>query len=74
MHMPTRSDISTTGTITAMSNIVLVFLFFVLPEQYASLLFEHTGLPSNLMTQLNHIHERNPLKGYQLLYKVRIIT
>jgi hypothetical protein len=57
MHIPTRRDISTTGTITAMSKIDLVFLLF-LSEQYLSLLFEHTGLPTNLVTQLNDIHKK----------------
>ena len=62
MHMPTRSDTSTTETMTAMSKIGVVFLFFVLSEQYVSLLFEHRGLPSNLVTQLNNIHTRSAQK------------
>jgi hypothetical protein len=69
MHMPTRRDISTTGTITAMSKIDLVFLFFFLSEQYVSLLFEHTGLPTNLVTQLND-KIKNQMKRSQLLYKL----
>jgi hypothetical protein len=52
MHIITRRDISTTGTITAMSKIGMLFFFF---EQYVSLTFEHTGLPSNLVTQLQNI-------------------
>jgi hypothetical protein len=49
MHIPTRRHISTTGTTTAMSNIGVVLLFVILSEQYVSLLFEHTGFPSNLV-------------------------
>ena len=52
MHITTRRDTSTTGTITAMSMVDLVFFLF---EQYVSLTFEHTGLPSNLVTQMNNI-------------------
>jgi hypothetical protein len=56
MHIPTRRGISTTGTITAMSKILLVF-FLSLYEQYVSVTFEHRGLPSNLVTKLNNIHK-----------------
>jgi hypothetical protein len=74
MYIPTRRDISTTGTITAMSKTDLVFLFFLLlSEQYVSLLFEHTGLPTNLVTQLN-AYIRKSAQKITVLYKVMIIT
>jgi hypothetical protein len=60
MHIPTIRDISTTGTMTEMSKIGVVFLF--LCEQYASLLFEHTGFPSNLVTQVDNIHKKSAQK------------
>uniref|UniRef100_A0A0E0N3X2 Uncharacterized protein n=1 Tax=Oryza rufipogon TaxID=4529 RepID=A0A0E0N3X2_ORYRU len=41
----TRSRRDTTGTITAMSKIGVLFLF----AQYLSLTFEHMGLPSSLI-------------------------
>jgi len=38
-------------------------LLFLLSEQYVSLLFAHTGLPTNLMTQLNDIHKKSAQKN-----------
>ena len=53
MHIPTKRDTSTIGTITAMSKVCVVFFFLL--EQYVSLIFEHAGLPSNLVTHLNNV-------------------
>jgi hypothetical protein len=65
MHIPTKRDTSTRGTITAMSKVCVLFLLLI--EQYVSLMFEHRGLPSNLVTQLNNNHKR-----YQLLCEVMV--
>jgi hypothetical protein len=43
-----------------MSKIGVVFLFLF--EQYASLLFVHTGFPSNLVTQVDNIHKKSAQK------------
>lgn len=51
VHITARRDTITTGTITAMTMVDLVFFLF---EQYVSLIFEHTGLPSNLVTPLHN--------------------
>jgi hypothetical protein len=43
-----------------MSKTGVVFLFLF--EQYASLLFVHTGFPSNLVTQVDNIHKKSAQK------------